>query len=259
MMSPSESTQKPGTQWRPLLVVFLYGAAIMSIAPAGGNVDSSNDETRRSSGPGGASLAKLVTQQRKEKELVGLAAMVVVDGQVVASAAHGERKIGSGVAIELGDRWHLGSVTKSITATMIARLVEQDKMQWSDTVGECFTEASVHEDWKPVTLHQLLTHTAGAPANFSSQVGRKQPALGDECTQARLKAVLDVIAEKPIYPPGTQHAYSNVGYTIAGAMAEKATGVSWADLVKREVFEPLELSGAGFGPPKSPDETLDQP
>ena len=97
---------------------------------------------------------------RKEKNLVGLAAMVMVDGQVEAAAAHGERKIGSGVPLEIGDRWHLGGITKSITATMIARLVESGQMQWTDTVGEIFPEASVHEDWKPVTLRQLLTDTA---------------------------------------------------------------------------------------------------
>ena len=50
---------------------------------------------------------------------------------------------------------------------------------------------------------------------------------------------MDVIAKKPIHPPGRRYAYSNVGYTIAGAMAETASGVSWEDLVKREVFEPL--------------------
>src|SRR4029077_21100672 len=68
-----------------------------------------------------------------------------------------------------------------------------------------------------------------------------------------------VMAEKPAHPPGEKFAYSNVGYTIAGSMAESATDVSWEDLVKREVFKPLELTGAGFGPPKSPSETLDQP
>jgi CubicO group peptidase (beta-lactamase class C family) len=67
------------------------------------------------------------------------------------------------------------------------------------------------------------------------------------------------MAEKPAQRPGEKFAYSNVGYTIAGAMAETAAGVSWEDLVKREVFEPLELTGTGFGPPKSPSETLDQP
>jgi CubicO group peptidase (beta-lactamase class C family) len=183
----------------------------------------------------------------------------VVDGKVVASAVDGERKKGSGVWLEIGDRWHLGGITKSITATMIARLVESGQMKWSDSIGECFPDASIHEDWKPVTLKQLLTDTAGAPANFSTEVAFKQPALGHERTLARREAVRDVIAGKPVNPPGERFAYSNVGFTIAGAMAEKATGATWEDLVKREVFEPLKLTGAGFGPPKSTDETLEQP
>lgn len=190
-----------------------------------------------------APLTKLIVGLRKEKDLVGLAAMVVVDGKVVAAAADGERKKGSGVWLEIGDRWHLGGITKSITATMIARLVESGRMKWSDSIGECFPLASIHEDWKAVTLRQLLTDTAGAPANFSSLVAFKRPALGPECTLARREAVREVIATKPAHPPGEKFAYSNVGYTIAGAMAEKATGATWEDLVKREVFEPQELTG----------------
>ena len=132
-------------------------------------------------------------------------------------------------------------------------------MNWTDTVGKIFPEASIHKDWKLVTVRQLLTHTAGAPQNFSLQVRKQRPALGPECTEARRVAVLKVIADQPINPPGTKPVYSNVGPTIVDAMAEKATGVAWEDLVKREVFEPLELTGAGFGPPESPDETLPQP
>ena len=139
-------------------------------------------------------MARLITDLRKEKNLVGLAAMVTVDGQVKAAAARGERKIGSDVALEFGDRWHLGGITKSITATMIARLVESGQMQWTDTIGEIFPEASVHEDWKPVTLRQLLTDTAGAPANFPKEVSGKRPSLGSERTQARQDAVLNVLA-----------------------------------------------------------------
>jgi CubicO group peptidase (beta-lactamase class C family) len=222
-------------------------------------VYSEYDGAARSDGPSGDWLAGLVSELRKRKKLVGLAARVMVDGQVLASAADGERQRGSGVPIGLGDRWHLGSITKSITATMIARLVESGQMQWSDSIGGRFTDASIHEDWKPVTLRQLLTHTAGAPGNFSLRVRLIRPALGPECTKERRQAVMNVIARKPVHRPGKKYAYSNVGYTIAGAMAETVTGVSWEDLVKREVFEPLELIGAGFGPPKSPSQTLDQP
>ena len=206
-----------------------------------------------------ALIAGMVPRLREEKELVGLAAMVMLDGEVIASAADGERKKGSGVQLSIEDRWHLGSITKSITSTMIARLIEAGHMQWDDTLGECYPDAPIHEDWKPVTLRQLMTHTASAPANFSFLTPRQRPARGLERTRAREDAVLKVLAKRPEYPPGEKHAYSNVGYTIAGAMAEKATGTPWEDLVQREVFDPLELKGAGFGPPKSRDDTLDQP
>ncbi|MEX0678329.1 MAG: serine hydrolase domain-containing protein [Pirellulales bacterium] len=246
-------------RWLIVAVLSLVTYLLMALVLASGLFDSRYDGPPKIDGPAGASLGRLITDQRKEKNLVGLAAMVMVDGQVEAAAAQGERKKGSGVPLEISDRWHLGGVTKSITATMIARLVESGQMQWSDTIGEIFPEASVHEDWKPVTLRQLLTDTAGAPPNFPKEVWRQRPALGPECTQARREAVLNVIADKPAYPPGKKYAYSNVGYTIAGAMAEKATGATWEDLVKREVFEPLELTEAGFGPPKSADDTLEQP
>jgi len=62
------------------------------------------------------------------------------------------------------------------------------------------------------------------------------------------------LASPRALPPGEKYAYSSVGYAIAGAMTESATGASWEDLVKREVFKPLELSDAGFGPPKRNNE-----
>lgn len=210
-------------------------------------------------GSSAVQLEDLVTHLRQENKLVGLATMVMVDGKVVDSAVDGERKSGSGVKLEIGDRWHLGSITKSITATMIARLVESGQMKWTDTIADCFPDASIHEDWKPVTVRQLLTHTAGAPDNFSFWVRLKSPEPGPESTKARRKSILDVLADKPLHPPGEKFSYSNVGYTIAGAIAEKATGLSWEDLVKQQVFEPLKLSSGGFGPPESSAEKLEQP
>ena len=155
------------------------------IGLASGLFDSNYNGPAKIDGPAGAWLGKLITDERKEKNLVGLAAMVTVDGQLEAAAAQGERKQGSGVPLEVGDQWHLGGITKSITATMIARLVESGQMQWSDTVGKCFPDAAIHDDWKPVTLMQLLTDTAVAPANFPLEVRYQWPATDPECTQAQ--------------------------------------------------------------------------
>jgi len=251
-MNSAQNANRSGKPRRWLVTAGVYILVLAAIGVAEGLADSSQDQSAKSSGPAGDSLASVVTDLRKEKKLVGLAAMVMIDGHVEGVAAVGERKKGSGVRLELDDRWHLGSITKSVTATMIARLIESGQMQWSDTVGECLPDAMMHEEWKRVTLRQLLTHTAGAPPNFPLWVALKTPALGPECTRARREAVLNVVAEKPLGPPGERFAYSNVGYTIAGAMAERATGATWEELVKRDVFEPLKLAGVGFGPPKSP-------
>ncbi len=248
-----------GNLGRGLIIAVSGFVTLAVIGLASGVFDSSYDGPPQNFGSEGESLASLIANLRKERNLVSLAAMVIVDGQVEAAAAIGERMKGSGVPVETSDRWHLGGIAKSITATMIARLVESGQMQWTDTLGDCFPDAPMQEEWKSVTLKQLLTDTAGAPANFPIEVRRIRPPLGPECTRARREAVLGVIANKPEYTPGEKFAYSNVGCTIASAMVEKVTGVSWKDLVIREVYEPLGLKSAGFGPPKSPDETLLQP
>ncbi len=206
-----------------------------------------------------APFARLVTDLRREKKLVGLAAVVAVDGKIIASAVDGERKTASGVPLEMDDRWHLGGITASITATTIARLIESGELEWSTTVGECFPDVPIDDAWKPVTFQELLTQTSGAPPIFSNEINAQRPAPGPERTLARRQAVLDVLAKRPDNPPGEKFVYSNVGYTIAAAMIEAKTGAAWEDLVQREVFEPLALASAGFGPPQSPDKTLPQP
>ncbi|MCA9097485.1 MAG: serine hydrolase [Planctomycetaceae bacterium] len=89
----------------------------------------------RSSGPAGEKLAKLITELRDEKDLVGLAAMVMIDGKLEGAAAYGSRKKGKKVSLEIGDQWHLGGITKSIAATLLARLVEAGKMKGTDDVA----------------------------------------------------------------------------------------------------------------------------
>ena len=178
-------------------------------------------------GPQEVTLKELVPRLRENRKLVGLAAMVMVDGKVVDSAVDGVRLSGNRAKLTIDDRWHIGSITKSVTSTLIARLVGSGVMAWTDTIGEGFANADVHVSWKPVTLRQLLTHTSGAPANFSVWVRLRHPARGSKRMAARKKAVLQVLKAQVSHAPGEKFEYSNVGYTIAGAMAENATGKLW--------------------------------
>lgn len=206
-------------------------------------------------------FSALLAKKRRETGLVSLAAMATKNGSIVFSSAVGERKKGSGVEVTDADKWHIGSITKSITATMIARLIEDGKLTWQTRVKDVFQEyPDIHEAWLDVTVEQLLTATSGAEVNFSFYTTFfKTPAHGDSEKKLREIEVLRVLRSPPKIVPGTKYLYSNVGYVIASVIAEKATGNSWKQLVNNEVFIPLKLGSAGFGHPNDEQERLAQP
>lgn len=207
-------------------------------------------------------LQRIVSEHRDELGVVGFGAMVMRDGEVVASAVAGERKHGSGVALTDQDKWHIGSITKSFTATLIGRLVERGVMSWDTTIGEVFSDlTAMHERWRPVTLAQLLTHTSGASSSFKrpwSYYFRTHDE-GAERSDARETLVADFLKNEPAAPAGTKFMYSNAGYLIAGVMAERKTGSTWEDLIRKEIFRPLQLRSGGFGHPEDLNRQLEQP
>ena len=188
-------------------------------------------------------------------------AVAVLDGdRLTKLGAAGIRARGHEEKVTTGDLWHLGSCTKAMTATLCARLVEQGSLRWDMTLGEAFAKdvERIHTDLRGVTLEQLLSHRAGLAANPPPTVMRKMLANG-ESRAARELLLSDGILEKaPDHKPGTNFLYSNFGFMLAGLMAERATDKDWEVLMREELFEPLGMKSAGFGPPGS-DKEIDQP
>src|SRR5690348_1702311 len=96
-------------------------------------------------------------------ERFGIAAAVLRGERIIAQGAAGVRKRGSAEHITLDDRFHLGSCTKAMTATLVAMLVEEGKLNWSTTLGELFagTVKPLHPAWEKVTVRQVLAHRSG--------------------------------------------------------------------------------------------------
>ena len=186
----------------------------------------------------------------------GVAAAVMTDGRLVATAASGERRRRSGIPVTVDDRWHVGSVTKSMTATLLAVLEDDGLLSADDTVAALLPEFEVSDGWAACTLDHLLTHTAGAPANFPRSVQSVWPETPGELVAARRRFIAPVLAREPESPCGERFAYSNVGYTIAGHIAETMAGDAYESLLRERVFAPLGLASAGFGPPQgdAPDQ-----
>lgn len=204
-------------------------------------------------------LADVLKPIREKRGVPALAGLVLEGDRIVAQGAVGVRKNGYPDAVTINDLFHLGSCTKSMTATMIGTLVDEGKLRWTSTVSEVFPDIAMDEQWKTVTLEQLLTNSSGAPSDLSRD--RLWSRLWDRQgtpTEQRLLLVRTVTTWKPAFTPGSEFLYSNAGFAIAGAMAEKVTGVAWEDLMRQRLFEPLGMTSAGFGPPGERG-SLDQP
>lgn len=200
---------------------------------------------------GDGTLATRLESIRARHSLPALATLLLEGDHVVETAATGVRADGSGPAVTPGDRWHLGSLTKAMTATLAARLVDRDVASWDVTVGDVFPDLVEVMDtqYVPVSLRDLLRHTSGLPLDAS--LIPSWPTLATSTApvpEQRRLMVSELLRLTPEGPRGTFN-YSDSGYIVAGAMLEELTGESWEALLQREVFGPLGMSTAGFGAP----------
>jgi CubicO group peptidase (beta-lactamase class C family) len=202
---------------------------------------------------------------RREHNVPALAAAVIRGGEVTQIGAVGVRKAGSDAPVTTADRFHVGSVTKSMTAILAARLVQAGVISWDLTVAEALPELAdgMNPAFRGVTIEQLLAHRAGLmpltdPGEDRELWRRLTERIGTPTEQRRFLAE-SVLARAPAYPPGSEWAYSNTDYAVAGAMLESITGQSWETLMQEYVFAPLGITTAGFGPPGTPGEVIDQP
>jgi CubicO group peptidase (beta-lactamase class C family) len=219
-------------------------------------------------------LAGWLNPFRQSNGLPALAAAVMKNGKVIASGAVGVRKMGTTVPVTMLDKFHLGSGTKTFTATLAAILVEQGKIRWDSTLSQIFPERAekMHPDFRDVTLEVLLWFRSGLPSPagwwqkwLAWSKPRGIPAeLWPETTvdprimEGRLIYLDLALAQTPMFKPGTQCQYGNPGFVVAGAMLERVTGRPWEELIQQKIFNPLGMSSAGFGPCQKPNQ-VDQP
>ena len=187
-------------------------------------------------------LKETVAQHR----IPGVIAAIASSKGIVAIGTAGIRKAGSRETFTENDVVHIGSCTKAMTSVLIATLVKDKVLSWETTVIEVFPELRnrIHPEYHTITIWELLTHRSGVPSN-----ARDWWSYGGMQIQKRRIAILkDTLKAAPKNTRG-KHLYSNLGYMIAGCMAERLAGSTWESLMQERIFNPLGMSSAGFGPP----------
>jgi CubicO group peptidase (beta-lactamase class C family) len=196
----------------------------------------------------------------KEHNLPALAVVVVKDGRICDRVAVGIRKWRDPMLVTTNDIFHIGSCTKSMTATLTAILIDEGKLRWDTTIAEVFPELKVRMDkqYETVTVEQLLHHRGGVPGAPPAAAWKRAWEEIGTPTQQRREFIEAVLCQPPDVAPGTKMIYSNQGYAIVGAMLEKITGLDYETLITEKLFKPLCMDTAGFGPPGTTN-TVDQP
>lgn len=128
----------------------------------------------------------------------------------------------------------IGSITKPLTATGIMILIEKGMIKTDDPLTRFFK--NVPEDKKAITVHQLLTHSAGFPG-----------AIGDDYASVDADAFQALVwKEELLFPPGTGYEYSNVDYSLLGMIIEKISGMTYSAFLEKYIFKPAGMQTAGY-------------
>lgn len=155
--------------------------------------------------------------------------LVAVGDRLVLHRAYGL----TGARHDTGAAFWIGSNTKQFTAAAVLRLQEQGRLSVRDTVGRFFPDAPA--DKRGITLHQLLTHSAG--------FGHDDAAVG---VAERARAVRAVLALQLRYPPGQGYTYTNDDYVLLAAVVEVAARRPFEAYVRDALLRPAGMAHSGF-------------
>lgn len=215
--------------------------------------------TLQAGAPAPRDLSGVIASILQQGRLPALGAAIVTSEGLEAIGAVGVRSWTATEKVTVDDQWHIGSCTKAMTATLVARLIDRGVLTWETTIGQVFASVpAIHPAWQDVPITWLLSHRSGASRNFGDSLWTRVIARGGSLRDQRRFFVEEGLRLAPTTRPNTETIYSNAGFIVAGAMLEALTNTSWEDLTRREVFEPLGMTRSGFGAPGTPGQ-LDQP
>lgn len=237
----------------PIILLCIFGSTFFrldNVVSAQQSDSSIARTTQASSGKISAdSIKSLLESVRQEYKLPAIAAAFLRSDGSVISAATGARIQGKEVRVIAKDKFSIGSLTKPMSATVIATLVEKGKLAWTTRVLDVFPEFkdTIHPTLRDITLEQLLAHRAGIAAFEDDKDIASAPKFAGSAVEQRLAFTEWLLKREAVVAPGTKKVYSNAGYAIAAAVAERASGQSFETLMRKRLFKPLGMKSAGFG------------
>jgi CubicO group peptidase (beta-lactamase class C family) len=177
--------------------------------------------------------------------LPGVVVGVVSGDDLVWAQGFGHADVDANRPMETDTRFRMASHSKLFTATSIMQLREQGRIRLDDPVSEYlpwFTFQGAAPDDPPLTIEHLLTHSSGLPREAGPHWSDLDFPTAEEIRQ------LMPDRQAP-FSPEVRWKYSNLAYTIAGMVVEEVSGMSWADYLQENIFDPLGMTSSSVDLP----------
>lgn len=176
-----------------------------------------------------------VNNELIEKSFSGVI-LVAHGGKISYSSAFGYSNREKEIRFDTNTVFDIGSITKQFLAAATIKLAEQGLLSVEDKLAKYFQ--GVPEDKKNITLHHLLTHTSGFPANLS------QHQLYDIVDYKQLPSL--AFKEKLQSQPGDKYLYSNIGYSLMARVVETVTNKNWEQYIRETLLIPSGMKSTGY-------------
>jgi len=235
--------------------------ALLVLGPSA-TAHAATPTTGSTAGPGLAHLDPVLTGIVERFSLPGAAFAVVYQGRLVLARGYGYANLEEQVQVEPGTRFLLASVSKSITAATIVKLVEDGRLRFEDRAFDLLSgiepldPARVDPRSAQITVLDLLYHaggwdrdTSGDPLAYGERVARALDVRGPVGPRELVRYMLS----QPLdFTPGTKCVYSNYGYMLLGLIVERVTGGAYEPYVRAATLEPMGITRAvdGAGHPR---------
>ncbi|SRR5579875_1144646 len=173
----------------------------------------------------------------RDGKVPGAAVIIIKDDEVLLSQGFGKRNVAADLDVTTRTLFPIGSSSKAFTATAIAMLVEEGKLEWDTPIRHYLPTFKLHDQFatERITVRDLLSHRSGLPRHeflwYGSNMTRKE-------------MVEHLAYLEPSADFRARYQYNNLMYALAGYLIEQVTGQSWEEFVATRIFKPLGMSAS---------------
>jgi CubicO group peptidase (beta-lactamase class C family) len=165
---------------------------------------------------------------------------IMDEGKIVYSEGFGMRDREKSIPVDTNTQFNIGSISKIFTTAAILLLVDEGKVELDQPVTLYLPEFTMKDErYKDITIRMLLNHSSGFPGS------NYKDGFASVKNQSYAEETLALLAESTLkHQPGEISVYCNDGFTVAGLIIEKISGMSYADFLEKRVFSKLEMKNS---------------